>query len=146
MPGPASLTRISTHSSRAFVDTSGVLAFLFSTDAAHQAAKRAFERLTTRRAQLVTTSYVLTEIHALLARRRGLLAVSGFRERFAPLLSVIWVDERLHEQGLDLLLDQDRRSLSLVDCVSFVAMRAQRIVEVFAVDDDFEREGFEVVR
>lgn len=132
--------------SRVFADTSGFLAILVADDTAHGVAKRAFARLKDREAILSTTSYVLVETYALCERRLGLAAVRGFREAFAPLLQVRWVDEALHERGLELLLERGKRGLSLVDAVSFLAARDEGIEEAFAFDKHFEQEGFSAVR
>lgn len=85
----------------------------------------------------MSTSYVLIETYALLARRLGLAAAREFRLEFEPLLDVVWVDRRLHEVGLDLLLGRAKRHLSLVDAVSLVTMRSRQIGSVF---------GFEALR
>ena len=128
-----------------FADTSGLLALLSTTDDNHARAKRAFANLRTRQALLVSTSYVLVETYALVGRRLGLDAVRSFRADFAPLVDVVWVDEALHNAGLDLLLDRRKRLLSLVDAVSFVTMRQGNVVEAFAFDPHFAQEGFSVV-
>jgi predicted nucleic acid-binding protein len=125
-----------------FVDTSAVLAFLNPKDEHHGRAVRAFETLKRRQAPLLSTSFVLVETYALLGRRLGLDAVRGFRGDLAPLIEVVWVDEVLHEAGLDLLLERRNRKLSLVDTVSFITMRARAIDEAFAYDPRFQEEGF----
>jgi predicted nucleic acid-binding protein len=128
-----------------FADTSGLLALLIASDEHHARAERAFATLRTRRAPLVSTSYVLVETYALVGRRLGFEAVRSFRADFAPLLDITWVDATLHEAGLDLLLDRGKWRLSLVDAVSFIAMRQRDIAEAFAFDEDFEQEGFSLV-
>ena len=131
--------------SRVFVDTSALLALLNPDDSAHRQARTAFERLAAMGAALTTTSYVLVETYALVGRRLGAEAVRAFRESFAPLLDVIWVDETLHEAGLDLLLARKSGRLSLVDAVSFVTIRQRGVDQVFAYDDDFRRERFDLL-
>lgn len=59
---------------------------------------------------------------------------------------MVWVDQPLHEAGLDLLLQRRRRLLSLVDAVSFVVMKQRGLDEAFAFDPHFEQEGFSLVR
>jgi predicted nucleic acid-binding protein len=131
--------------SRVFVDTSAILALLNPGDKAHRRAGRAFGKLHEQSAHLVTHSYVLVETYALLQRRMGVKSVEAFRTDFAPLLEVEWVDADLHGSGLDLLLERRSKALSLVDCVSFLTMRRLRLVEVFAFDPHFRREGFNLV-
>lgn len=128
-----------------FADTSGLLAALNAKDDNHARAQRAFARLRARQAPLVSTSFVLVETYALVGRRLGLDAVRSFRADFAPLLEVVWVDDTLHNAGLDLLLERRQRLLSLVDAVSFVTMRQRSMEEAFAFDPHFEREGFSLV-
>lgn len=131
--------------SAVFADTSGLLALLNASDEHHTRAQRAFASLRTRRAPLVSTSYVLVETYALVGRRLGVEAVRSFQADFAPLLDVTWVDAGLHDAGLDLLLQRGKRRLSLVDAVSFVTMRRKAVAEVFAFDPHFEQEGFSLV-
>ena len=119
---------------RAFVDTSALLALLVPTDSHHAGAVRAFERLRLAGAELITSSYVLSEVYALLGRRFGLTAVSNFRKLFAPVLDIVWVDEALHERALDLLASRSRRRLSLVDAVSLVIIEDSLVDEIFAFD------------
>ena len=128
-----------------FADTSGLLALLNAKDENHAPAERAFANLRTRQAPLVSRSFVLVETYALRGRRLGLDALQSFRTEFAPLIDVMWVDEALHNAGLDLLLDRRKRLLSLVDAVSFIAMRQRNVDEAFAFDPHFEQEGFSLV-
>ena len=82
----------------------------------------------------------------MLASRSGLDAVETFREEIAPMLRVVWVGESLHEEALGHLLDAKRRRLSLVDCVSFAAMRREGIAEAWAYDRHFRDEGFTLLK
>jgi predicted nucleic acid-binding protein len=131
--------------SRVFVDTSAVLALLNPREESHESARGVFEKLRAREAALLTSSFVLVETYALLARRMGLDAVAAFRKDFAPLLEVVWVGSDLHERGLDVVLERRVRDLSLVDAVSFLVMRQRRIDEAFAFDRHFHDEGFSLL-
>jgi uncharacterized protein len=111
-------------------------------DDSHAEAQKAFATLRVRQAPLISTSYVLVETYALVGRRLGIEAVRRFRTEFVPLLEVVWVDAMLHDAGLDLLLERNKRLLSLVDAVSFVTMRRRSLEEAFAFDPHFEDEGF----
>jgi uncharacterized protein len=128
--------------SQVFVDTSALYALLVRSDQRHGDARRVFDRLKAEEAVLVTSSYVLVETYALLGRRIGLGAVAAFRNDFAPLLEVAWVDPATHDAALDALLERSSRELSLVDLVSFLVMRGRGIDEAFAFDRHFEEEGF----
>jgi uncharacterized protein len=128
-----------------FADTSGLIALLNASDDHHDRAARAFTTLRSRRAALVSTSFVLVETYALIGRRLGLDAVLRFRSDVAPLIDIVWIDEALYNAGLDLLIERRKRQLSLVDAVSFVTMRQRHVAEAFAFDPHFEQEGFALV-
>ena len=127
---------------RVFVDTSGIMAMLVANDGFHRQAKNTFKRLAQDGVALVTSSYILVETYTLLGRRLGLEAVQTFRSEFAPVFDVVWVDQDLHDAGLDLLAREGRRDLSLVDATSFVIMRRQRIDDAFTYDSHFSEAGF----
>jgi len=130
---------------RVFIDTSAILALLVGSDKTHGQARKAFDILSARQAMLTTTSYILVETYALLGRRVGSSAVRSFRNEFAGLLDVIWIDSELHERALDLLIQRASRALSLVDAASFVVMRQKRIDEAFPYDRHFSAEGFTLI-
>jgi predicted nucleic acid-binding protein len=130
---------------RVFADTSALYALLVASDNNHATAAEVFRRLILEQSQLIASSYVLVESSALLGRRVGLPGVAAFRTELVPVLEVIWIDAELHERALDLLLARGNRELSLVDAVSFLVMRQQRIEDVFAYDEHFAAEGFVVL-
>jgi predicted nucleic acid-binding protein len=128
-----------------FVDTSAFYALLVRTDDAHEGVRAAFERLLAQRRSLRTTSFVIVETMALLQHRVGLAAAKDFDEDVLPAVRVAWVDEHLYRRGVDRLMREDRRQLSLVDCVSFELMREQGLTTALAVDEHFGEAGFQVV-
>ncbi len=131
---------------RVFADTSALFALLVATDENHRRSALAFQGLERQRAALVTTSYVLVETYALLARRVGIDAVRKFRGGLAPLLEVVWVDYALHEAALDHALERSRSGISLVDAASFLVMRSSGIEVAFAFDQHFRTAGFSLVK
>lgn len=130
---------------RVFIDTSAVLALVNPDDEQHTAARQAFQGLSASSSTLITTSYVLVELYALLGRRMGMEAVERFRQTLAPRVDVVWVDHELHEAALDLLIVRKERRLSLVDAVSFLAIRRLRLDGAFSCDRHFRDEGFVTV-
>ena len=59
-----------------------------------------------------------------------------------PVLTIDRISFGQHVQGMAALLAADRRNLSLVDCISFDAMRRRSLRHVFAFDKHFEEQGF----
>ena len=128
-----------------FVDTSALYAVLDASDASHPPARTAWAGLLARDDSLLTSNYVIGESFALLQRHLGLEAVRAFQDLVLPVLEVEWVDQADHATAVQAVLAADRRELSLVDCVSFQVMRRLGLRTVFAFDEHFEEQGFEVL-
>ena len=129
----------------AFVDTSAFYAVLDADDLLHPAGRSAWLRLLEERGGLHTTSYVLVETRALLQRRIGLEGLRTFVADILPVMQVLWVDEGIHRSAQHALLVASRRHLSLVDCVSFEAMRRLGLFTVFSFDQHFSEQGFKLL-
>lgn len=125
-----------------FVDTSAFLAVLDADDQQHERARRAWERLIADGESLLTSSYVLVETFALAQRRLGMDAVRALHEDVCPILAIGWVDDAVHRAGVETLLAQGRRRLSLVDCVSFEVMKRNGVDRAFCFDAHFAEAGF----
>jgi predicted nucleic acid-binding protein len=127
-----------------FVDTSAIYALLDSVDENHSAARDTYASLI-RHEPLLTHSYVAVESAALVQRRLGAEAVRRvFDDLLAP-LELIWIDEPVHHRAVAAMIASESSTVSLVDWTSFEVMRDQGIDRAFAFDDDFERQGFELV-
>ncbi len=128
-----------------FVDSSAFYAAIDGDDRYHVKAKQTFEVFFRQRAGLVTSNYVIVETLTLSQSRLGLSAARRFREFIMPLVKVLWVDESTHEAGLNAMLTAGKRTLSLVDCVSFELMRRYGIETAFTFDKHFKQQGFKCV-
>ena len=128
-----------------FVDTSAFFAVLDADDKMHSKARREWERLLETDTVLQTTNYVLVETSALLQSRIGMDGLRGFAADILPVVDIIWVDTGMHLSAQHSLLVASRRDLSLVDCVSFEAMRRLKIDKAFSFDAHFSQQGFEVL-
>lgn len=126
-----------------FVDTSALYSILVSDDINHEAAKSTWTRLLENNNMLVVSNYVALEACALLQRRIGIPAVRLLQEALFPVLQIEWVDESIHEIGLNTVILSNRRDLSMVDCTSFVLMKHLGITKAFTFDPHFKEQGFE---
>ena len=111
-------------------------------EARHEEAAAQWRRLVEDDAALIATNYVLLETMALVQRRLGLDAVRLLVRDVVPLLEVEWVREETHGSAVAILVAANRRSLSLVDCVSFETMRRRGLTRAFAFDLHFAEQGF----
>src|SRR5690606_34272619 len=108
------------------------LALLDASEQNHEQARRIWAQLVEQDALLFCTSFVLVETAALVQNRLGLSQLRTFHENVFPFLRVLWVDTGLYNAGMTALLTADRRRLSLVDCVTFAAMRQTGLNSAFA--------------
>jgi predicted nucleic acid-binding protein len=127
-----------------FVDTSAFFAVLDADDQVHSLARKEWERLLETETLLRTTNYVLVETSELLQSRIGMDGLRLFAADVIPVLDIIWVEPGMHLSAQHSLLVASRRDFSLVDCVSFEAMRRLRIDNVFCFDSHFAQQGFKV--
>ena len=125
-----------------FVDTSALYAVLDRDDASHSSAEEVWTALLREKATLFTTNYVLVETTALLQHRIGIAAVRAFHEDVVPMLQVDWIKEEGHRAGVEAVLAAGRKTLSVVDCVSFQAMRQMGLRDAFCFDKRFREQGF----
>jgi uncharacterized protein len=128
-----------------FVDSSALLTIFNANEATHPAALKVWNELLLNDTALFTTSYVLLETAGLVQRRIGLDALRSLQEEITPALQTDWVTAEEHDRGVEAVLFAGRRKLSLVDCVSFRAMRRHHITTAFTFDDHFREQGFTLV-
>ena len=123
------------------LDTSGLLCYIHTSEPQHTIAVKAFDAAHT----YLTHSYVLSEFVALaqvrnLPRIVALTFVTDLLEN--PDIETIWVDEELHQEAVNLLINRMDKTSSLCDAVSFVLMRRQGLTDALTTDRHFEQEGF----
>ena len=124
------------------LDTSGLLCFLHQDEAQH---KTAVELISNYNGRFITHNYVLAELIALsLVRRfpRSTVLMYSLELMENPTVEMVWVDEILHREAMDLLLVRQDKTYSLCDAISFVLMRKKGIREALTTDKHFEQEGF----
>jgi len=124
------------------LDTSGLLCYVHHSEPQHQ---QAVQLIDSARISF-THSYVLAEFVALaLIRRFPRLATLTFVSDLVenPDIEVVWIDESLHREAVELLVARQDKTYSLCDAVSFVLMRQRGINEAVTTDRHFEQEGFQ---
>jgi predicted nucleic acid-binding protein len=89
--------------------------------------------------------YAAVNAAALLKARLGFEAARMFFDLVVPALDIAWVDANLHARGLEAWLAAGRRSLSVIDCVSFALMHELHLDTAFTFDRHFAEQGFHVL-
>ena len=128
-----------------FLDTSALYAAFDVRDGSHERASNGWRQLVESEAALHCSDYVIVELAALLQTRLGISAVDAMSAHVLPWVNLVWIDKTLHTQGMAALLAARRRELSLVDCISFAAMRSLGLRSVFTLDTHFAEQGFTVL-
>jgi predicted nucleic acid-binding protein len=123
------------------IDTAGMYCLIDQDDVFHPKAVAEYLTAPLR----LIHNLVLTELIPL-ARTRGLR-----RQRVldyvrdvsrAVEVQLIWIDEALHDEAVELLFRRPDKDYSLCDAVSFVLMRRYALADALTTDKHFEQEGF----
>ena len=126
-----------------FLDTVGLIALLNRDDEYHRSASAVFARIAEEGRGVLTTNLVLGEVGNGLARtslRKEVAWLIG-QLHADPVSTVIHVDRDTFVQGVDLYLARADKLWGLVDCVSFVTMRAMGLADALTADHHFEQAG-----
>ena len=78
-------------------------------------------------------------------RKLGLEALRVLERDIVPILRIVWVTREVHNSAASAQLVASRRSLSLVDCVSFEIMRRSGIRTAFSFERHFKEYGYEIL-
>ena len=128
-----------------FVDTSAFYALMDRSDSYHEKAKQLWTFLLDEESYFKTTNYIIIETLALLQNRLGFEAAHLYSSDILELADILWIDEARHSMAFELWLSLGRKSLSLVDCVSFITMRHYKLENVFGFDRHFAEQGFKIL-
>jgi len=128
-----------------FVDAPAICAVLDRDDPRHQQSASTWADLLDARENLITSNYVVAEACGAIQRRLGLDALRAFLEDVLPVIEVRWITPGQHAMGLAALVAAQRSDLTLVDCTSFIVMRAGNVRRAFVLGEQFAGQGFEVV-
>jgi predicted nucleic acid-binding protein len=126
-----------------FLDTSAIYAWADIADPNHRTALQRLQAILDSGEDLLTHNYVLVESIALLQARLGLAAAIKLAKDSTTFV-IEWVDDDLHTAGLRELERSKRRHVSLVDHVSFLAMKRRQVATAFAFDPNFISAGFQL--
>ncbi len=128
-----------------FVDTSALYAFLVRGDDQHQAALETASSLRAAGTSLATSSFVVLETVALLQARVGVDAVRTFYLDLLPLMEIVWIDYGVLDRAMHALLAASSRRISLTDWTSITLMQERGWPQAFAFDEDFARQGIDLL-
>ena len=129
-----------------FVDTSGWAELVDPKLPYHSLAAKIYYQTRQRKAKIVTTNYVITEVVSVLTsplrfpRPRIIQFFEGLKT--STLVKIVYIEATLDDQAWQLLTKRADKNWSLVDCASFVVMRHHNLTESLTTDHHFEQAGF----
>ena len=128
-----------------FVDTSGWTDPVLGNTPDHEAMEAFYKEAVASGRPLVTTSYILAELLALLTSRscatRSQILSLIRAIKHLPQLRIVHVSEAMEEAAWNMLEQYDDKDWSLVDAASFVLMQQYGIREAFTSDHHFTQAG-----
>jgi predicted nucleic acid-binding protein len=128
---------------RVFVDTSAFFALLDRRDASHSEAIQVQQALTSGRAQLFTSNFIVAECHALLLTRLSRADALAFLDGFATgFITVVAVTPEDETRAVDIIRRYDDKMFSYVDASSFAVMERLGLGHAFDFDRHFSQYGF----
>ncbi len=127
-----------------FVDTAAWIALLNIDDVWHRDAHRLRLQLIKNNYILITTDFILLEVADALCSPICRKNTADFLHNIYQLRStrVIRLNQNLFQEGLSLYETRLDKDWGLTDCISFVVMQMEGIVEAFTSDKHFEQAGF----
>lgn len=129
---------------RAFLDTSYLLALVLRKDEHHEAAVRCQQQY---QGSLVTTEYVLIELHDALCQSTLRPLAISIAERLLtdPSVTVVSSSKDLFERGREFFSARRDKDWSLTDCISFVVMQDHDLRDALTADHHFAQAGFNIL-
>ena len=127
-----------------FVDTVGWLAIVNDSDSLHKKASEIYLKKVAAGWNVLTHQAVLLEVgNGLSSRKQRHLAVELVEKLKAAMhVEIIQVDEDFYEAGWNLYSARPDKDWGIVDCISFVLMKREGIIEALTADHHFEQAGF----
>ena len=120
-------------------DSSAILALLDASDADHDRAVRAAQRMALERRPCFVTNYIEAEAHALLLHKLGrALALEWLLKGGLPVIRVLPSEE---DRAKEILSGHADKDWSLCDATSFALLDSRGVRAAFSFDRHFRQYG-----
>ncbi len=128
------------------IDTGYILALEIKSDQNHVLARSHWQQIVKTRPQLVTTSYIFTEVVTFLNSRghHAKATEVGNRLLASSAVQQVHVEQATFYEGWVYFQKYRDKEYSLTDCISFLVMQKFSIQTAFAFDKHFVQAGFSI--
>lgn len=129
-----------------FVDTNVYVATADLADSLHQKALALSRELAFPRFKTVTSSNIVSESLTVISQKVNKAAAVKFLEDLeGSTTEIIFVDEEIYSQALELFPKIKSKNVSFVDATSFAVMKNRGIKAAFTFDRHFKTQGFKLL-
>ena len=131
-----------------FVDASAFYALLNKKDDLHEEALSISKSLAETNEVLVTSNYTLAEAYTVIRSKLGFKTAESFIAEIRKNgIQVTWIDEEVHNRGLEIFLEnKEPRDLSFFDYVDLALMESLGIEKAFSFDRHFKSLGIQLIK
>ncbi len=129
-----------------FLDASAWVAITNRKDQHHNESVQIYRRLLGSSTLLVTTNWTAYEALTIVKSRLGFLPAERLWNRLKSraVVDLIWVDEKIEREALELFWRYKDMKWGVVDCGSFVVMKSIGCRQAFAYDSHFIEAGRQI--
>jgi predicted nucleic acid-binding protein len=130
-----------------FIDASAFYALLNKNDELHKKALSISKTLARDNEILITSNYTLAEAYTVIRSKLGFQTAQAFIGEIQKNgIQVAWIDEEIHNRGLEIFLkNKELKDLSFFDCVDLALMESLGIEKAFSFDRHFKALGIPLV-
>jgi uncharacterized protein len=127
-----------------FVDTSGWIGLVNTSDSLHDSANRAYQSKYIEGCLFVTHLGIMLETGNGLSALRLRSSALGLKRKLekSERVEILDIDSDLYEAGWELFAKRPDKAWGIVDCISFALMTRLNIGEALTADRHFEQAGF----
>jgi len=126
------------------LDTSFAIARASHRDQFHLKAKFWSDKIQFENIPIVVTQAVILEIGNALSKLSFRQIAVGLLESFekSENTTIISMTDELYDEAFELFRNRPDKEWGLVDCISFVVMKEQKITDALTADEHFMQAGF----
>lgn len=123
------------------VDSDAFIGLFYPDDAHNKRSTQLFEKYKGKNVNFVTNSHVIAETATVLSHKRQFSLARDFLQSVKTLnFPVIFIDEEMLGESLNIFLDQEKRGVSVTDCINAYLMQRFNISQIFAFDKFYHEE------
>lgn len=127
---------------KVFVEADALIALVYKKDANNQKAKKIYTKLKISKCEFYSSNTSLYEAVTVLSQRINHQVVIEFLIIIKQTLSIVFIDKKREQKGLEIFARQTSKNVSFFDCLNMAIMKELKIKEIFSFDKHYKKNGF----